>query len=301
MTGSGASDAADSGATTLTVRQSSPEGTSGATPANCPLCACGATRPNEAASRNPFHGTTRCGARKRSRPIGGAAYGMPRHAIVPPSRTPRTYPPDTRTSNGRVFPTVLVYACRVPGEGGAAPFVPQVRRGVVTSSRGQPSGSGCSVRRRRRPEERSSRARRGGWPGRVGSSRPAPLPACAARAGWPPRPSAAAADGSSSAAARSAGQEGCRRTRRRTGRRGTSSPRRDAARITPRACRSLPAKIAVGASSSSRSREPCSLSARLVEVPVTHPVVVHGKIRRLSSPIDSRPVGRGPTSCPRGR
>ena len=52
------------------------------------------------------------GALNRRAPVGAAAYGMPRHASISPSRTPRTTPPVTRTSSPSPVPACAVIAAR---------------------------------------------------------------------------------------------------------------------------------------------------------------------------------------------
>src|SRR5437762_3020457 len=53
-----------------------------------------------AASRTSSHGGTGCGSRQRRSPIGGAAYGMPRHTATSPSMRPRTAPAVVATTAG---------------------------------------------------------------------------------------------------------------------------------------------------------------------------------------------------------
>src|SRR5580692_6383051 len=53
---------------------------------------CGQCGANWVASRTPDQLAAGCGARHRSAPTGGAAYGMPRNSSTAPSATPRTAP-----------------------------------------------------------------------------------------------------------------------------------------------------------------------------------------------------------------
>ena len=53
---------------------------------------CGAPGPETNASRTPAQGFGGSGARRRSGPTGGAAYGMPRKANTPRRSNPRTLP-----------------------------------------------------------------------------------------------------------------------------------------------------------------------------------------------------------------
>jgi hypothetical protein len=87
------------GAWTFTVRQSSSAviATVGGWMSGF-ASACGAIAPKSEASRMPSHDSTATGAANRRFPTGAAAYGMPRQASSPRSRTPRTMPPTTRTS-----------------------------------------------------------------------------------------------------------------------------------------------------------------------------------------------------------
>src|SRR6185312_7781535 len=91
ITGSGSSDGAD-GATTLTVRQSSLIGWYLFTPTSVYLRCCGAQNAKSWQYRTSRHGIGRCGARRRSRPTGGRAYGMDRHLVTPDPATPSTVP-----------------------------------------------------------------------------------------------------------------------------------------------------------------------------------------------------------------
>ena len=53
---------------------------------------CGADGANAWVGRVPRHATAGSGARKRSAPIGGLAYGMPRNTNMPCSSEPSTLP-----------------------------------------------------------------------------------------------------------------------------------------------------------------------------------------------------------------
>ncbi|GMA96876.1 hypothetical protein GCM10025881_37000 [Pseudolysinimonas kribbensis] len=93
MTGRGTADGMR-GAITLRVRQSSLMAARLLVPLRL-RGSCGATGPKSRAGRMPSHGTTGCGARRRRSPIGGAAYGMPRHIRRPRRTAPSMRPPET--------------------------------------------------------------------------------------------------------------------------------------------------------------------------------------------------------------
>ena len=82
---------APAGRQTLRYRQSSLTGApSEASPARG--AGCRQAGPNALAARSVRHGATGCGARQRSAPTGGAAYGMPLKATTLAARSPRTGP-----------------------------------------------------------------------------------------------------------------------------------------------------------------------------------------------------------------
>lgn len=84
ITGRGAASAA--GRQTLSVRQSSSPSASPASVAWTHFF------PHAFAGRTAVHGAARSGARKRSCPTGGAAYGIPFQEITPPALRPSTAP-----------------------------------------------------------------------------------------------------------------------------------------------------------------------------------------------------------------
>ncbi len=112
ITGKGDPPASRTGACTFTLRQSSSARMTLVAGRTRRFEACGATAPNTEASRIPRHGSTGAGALNRRSAIGGAAYGMPRHARIQPSRTPRTTPPVTRTSSPSSVPGCAVIPAR---------------------------------------------------------------------------------------------------------------------------------------------------------------------------------------------
>src|SRR5258706_16653 len=81
------------GVHTLTVKQSSLNGPCWSRPP----ALCAHAGPSAAASSGVGHAAAWVGARQRSAPTGGAAYGMPRNEVIVPSAWPITMPRSVAT------------------------------------------------------------------------------------------------------------------------------------------------------------------------------------------------------------
>lgn len=110
-TGSGSAGGVD-GAQTLSERQSSE-------PVTFPSSSSwGQTGPNSTADLTPLHAAVGAGGRKRSAPVGGAANGRPRQAVLAPLATPDTAPVSVITAPvGAVTSTVTGSAPAQPSDG----------------------------------------------------------------------------------------------------------------------------------------------------------------------------------------
>ena len=188
MTGSaGTPIGADDGATTLMVRQSSPDGTSRATPANWPLRAWARPARTPRRRRMPCQCTTLRGARKRSRIDRGRCVRDPpprdRPALANAAHEPTRNAHIERTL--RLHPLVL----RHPTAERTGVADEHLCRGTRL-----PDAAEVFSHLQRRAAGRWSPARRARWPGRSASARHvrpladaeasgSPLPPCVGAAG----------------------------------------------------------------------------------------------------------------------
>src|SRR5690349_10267508 len=94
----------------LSVRQSSLIGWSDGV-VSPGMRTCGQSLPNTVAARTPLQRGNGCGARQRSGPTGGRAYGMPINALIPRRERPWSTPAGASAATG--VPSIVLAAVQL--------------------------------------------------------------------------------------------------------------------------------------------------------------------------------------------